>query len=107
MIARAWHGVTPEEKGDAYQEYLERTGVPDYRATEGNRGVLVLRRTEAGRAHFLLVSFWESMAAVRAFAGEEVDRARYYPEDAAFLLEMEPAVTHYEVAAGHLPPATS
>ncbi len=46
MIARTWHGAVPSEKADAYYELLLRSGVPDYRATEGNRGVLVLRRFE-------------------------------------------------------------
>ena len=98
MIARLWHGMVPEEKGDAYLDHLHRTGVPGYRATEGNRGVQVLRRTEDGRTHFLLVSLWDSWDAVRAFAGDDVERARYYPADEEYLLEMEPRVTHYEVA---------
>lgn len=97
MIARLWHGAVPEALGDAYLEYLERTGLPDYRATPGNRGVQVLRRTEDGRTHFLLVTLWESWDAIRAFAGDDLERARYYPEDAEFLLELEPRVTHYEV----------
>lgn len=98
MIARLWHGMVPEDRGDAYLDYLNRTGVPDYQATPGNRGVQVLRRTEDGRTHFLLVSLWESWDAIRAFAGDDVERARYYPVDEEFLLELEPRVTHYEVA---------
>ncbi|HXE58858.1 MAG TPA: antibiotic biosynthesis monooxygenase [Gemmatimonadales bacterium] len=97
MIARTWHGVVPASKADAYHDYLLRTGVPDYRRTPGNRGVYVLRRLEGDRAHFLLVSLWDSLDAIRAFAGDDVARARYYPEDAEYLLELEPTVTHYEV----------
>ena len=97
MIARTWHGVVPAAKAGAYFEYLSRTGLPDYRATPGNQGVTVLRRVEGDKAHFLLVSYWESMDAVRAFAGDDVEAARYYPEDTAFLLELEPNVFHYEV----------
>jgi heme-degrading monooxygenase HmoA len=100
VIARLWHGAVEADKGDAYMRYLEKTGLPDYRATPGNRGVYVLRRAEAQAAHFLLVSLWESWDAIRAFAGEDLDRARYYPEDADFLLELEPTVIHYEVSAG-------
>ena len=55
------------------------------------------RRTEDGRTHFLLVTLWESWEAIRAFAGDDPERARYYPEDAEYLLELEPRVTHYEV----------
>lgn len=97
MIARTWHGVVPADKADAYHAYLLATGVPDYQATAGNRGVYVFRRLEDGAAHFLLLTLWESYDAIRRFAGDDYERARYYPEDDAFLLEKEPFVTHYEV----------
>lgn len=97
MIARTWHGVTPAAKADEYMEFLNRTGVPDYKATEGNRGVYVLRRIDGDKAHFLLVSLWESYDAIRRFAGDDIEKAVYYPEDPSFLLELEPTVTHYEV----------
>ena len=99
MIARLWHGAVPAERSDAYLEYLEKTGVPDSRATPGNRGVYVLRRLDGKTAHFLFVSLWESFESIGAFAGTDVEKARYYPEDPAYLLELEPTVTHYEVAA--------
>ena len=99
MIARLWHGAVPAERADAYLAYLEKTGVPDSQATPGNRGVYVLRRLDGKTAHFLFVSLWESFDAISAFAGADVDRARYYPEDPEYLLELEPTVTHYEVAA--------
>ena len=97
MIARLWHGITPTSKADDYIEYLNRTGVPDYRAVEGNRGVHVLRRIEGGQAHFLILTFWDSVEAVKKFAGEDFEKARYYPEDADYLLEFEEKVAHYEV----------
>lgn len=97
MIARAWHGRVPAEKGDAYAEFIARVAVPDYQATPGNLGVTVLRRIEGSEAHFLLISLWKDRESIRAFAGEEIERARYYPEDRDFLLEFEPNVTHYEV----------
>ncbi len=97
MIARIWHGVTPAEKADDYYEYLQRTGLKDYRDAEGNLGVYVLRRIEGNRAHFTLLTLWESEEAVRKFAGEDIEVARYYPEDGDFLLELEPHVVHHEV----------
>ena len=99
MIARIWHGITAAAKSDEYLDYLEQTGVPDYRATQGNRGVYVLRRTEGEQAHFLTVSFWESMEAIKGFAGPDPERARYYPEDEEYLLGFEPTVEHFEVLA--------
>lgn len=99
MIARTWHGVTPTSKADAYFEYLEESGVKEYRRTPGNRGVYVLRRTVGDRADFLLISFWDSYDAIRAFAGDDFEKARYFAKDREFLLEFEPNVTHYEVLA--------
>lgn len=99
MIARTWHGAVPASKADDYFEYLNETGLPDYRATPGNRGVTVLRRVEGDVAHFLLITLWDSLDSIKAFAGEDVEKARYYPEDTAFLLELEPTVSHYEVLA--------
>jgi len=99
MIARIWRGVTPQNKSDQYFEYLMKTGIPDYRKTEGNLGVYVLRRTSDNTAEFLLISLWQSFAAIRKFAGEDSEKAIYYPEDSEFLVELVPKVTHYEVLA--------
>ena len=97
MIARAWHGVTAAAKADAYFEVLQETGLKEYRGTPGNQGLIVLRRTEGDRAHFLLITLWDSLDAIRKFAGPNPERALYYPEDKEFLLEFEPTVTHYDV----------
>ncbi len=56
-------------------------------------------RREGKVVHFVFLSLWESREAIRAFAGDDLEKARYYPEDEHFLLELEPTVTHYEVAA--------
>ncbi len=99
MIARSWHGRVPTSKAEAYHEYLLRTGLADYEATPGNRGVQVLRRTEGETTHYVLITLWESYEAIRAFAGEDYRIARYYPEDDEYLVEREYFVTHYEVLA--------
>ncbi len=97
MIARIWRGRTRASQADAYLTYLEATGLKDYAATPGNRGVRVLRRIEGDEAEFLLITFWDSLDAMRAFAGPDIETAVYYPEDDAYLLGREPTVTHYEV----------
>jgi len=97
MIARTWHGITEASRADEYLDYLNKTGVPEYRATQGNLGVYVLRRIEGNKAHFLLLTLWESEEAIKRFAGSNMEKAKYYPEDEQFLLELEPTVTHYEV----------
>lgn len=98
MIARIWRGRTAASRSDEYVSFLERTGLRDYRETEGNRGVLLLRRVSDGEAEFTTLTLWDSMDAIRRFAGDEPERARYYPEDPEYLLEMTPFVEHYEVA---------
>lgn len=97
MIARLWHGMTRVEHYDDYWTFLQQRAIPDYRGTAGNQGVRLFRRREGDRAHFLTLSYWSSLDAVRAFAGEEIERAKYYPEDRDYLLEFEPTVLHYEV----------
>ncbi len=99
MIARIWRGRTIASQADEYLEYLKKTGLQDYRSTSGNQGVFVLRRIKDGEAEFLLLTVWESIAAIKQFAGDDYEKARYYPEDKDFLLEMEPAVSHYEILA--------
>ena len=103
MIVRVWRGRTPATKADEYTGYLERTGVKDYRATPGNRGVQILRRIEDDEAEFLILSYWDSLDAIREFAGKRYERAVYYPEDGDYLLEMEPRVRHYRLALGDPP----
>lgn len=97
MIARTWRGATRAEDAAAYIEYLEKTGFHEYGATPGNRGVLALRRVEGDRAEFLLLTLWESEEAIRRFAGDDVTRAVFYPEDDRFLVERGERVDHFDV----------
>jgi heme-degrading monooxygenase HmoA len=100
MIARIWHGVTQAADADDYLNYINQTGIPDYRATPGNCGAFVLRRMEGDQAHFLTLSLWDSIESIKQFAGTDYDRARYYPEDEKYLLEFEATVQHYEISGG-------
>jgi heme-degrading monooxygenase HmoA len=99
MIARVWRGQTRAADADRYLDYLRRTGLPDARATPGNRGVQIQRRIVGDRAEFVFTSFWESMDAIRGFAGDDVHRARYYPEDEELLLALPPDIDHFYVVA--------
>jgi heme-degrading monooxygenase HmoA len=96
MITRIWHGRTSAVKSDEYLALMRAVAIPDYHATPGNTGAYALRRIEGDTAHFLMITFWESEDAVRAFAGNDVNVAKYYSFDKDFLLEMEPASTHYQ-----------
>ena len=86
MIARLWHGRVRHGQADAYAAFLAERAIPDYRGIPGNLGVRILRRDAEDAVHFVTLSFWESEDAIRAFAGDDVLKAKYYPEDAAFLL---------------------
>jgi heme-degrading monooxygenase HmoA len=96
-IARSWSGRTRAADAEAYTAYLEETGVRALRATPGNERVLILRRTDPDEAEFWVISLWRDMDSIGAFAGEDPKRARYFPEDERYLLEMTPDVIHYEV----------
>ncbi|MEW9624668.1 hypothetical protein [Rhodanobacter geophilus] len=99
MICRIWHGITPRSRADAYASFLEQHAVADYRSVPGNRSVAVLRRDEAEVTHFLTVTHWDAEESIRAFAGDDLLKARYYPEDGDYLLEFEPRVRHFVVTA--------
>jgi hypothetical protein len=97
MIVRMWHGKVPAPKAGAYREFLNARAVPDYRSVEGNLSVHILERSEGVVTHFITLTFWKGIESIKAFAGEDVTVAKYYPEDQDFLLEFEPHVIHYEV----------
>ena len=97
MIARTWAGATRAADADTYLEYLHRTGLAEYRNTPGNHGVLALRRVSGDRAELLLLTLWESEDAIRRFAGDDIGRAVFYPEDERFLVARDERVHHYEV----------
>lgn len=102
MIVRLWHGRVPAVKAAAYREFLNRRAIPDYRSVPGNLRVQILERSEGEVTHFVTLTTWTDRDAIRSFAGSDVEAAKYYPEDAEFLLEQELRVVHYEVvgAAG-------
>ena len=97
MIARIWTGATRAADADVYLDYLHATGFPEYRATPGNRGVLALRRIDGDRAEFLLLTMWDSEEAIRRFAGDDPERAVFYPEDDRYLVARGERVSHYEL----------
>ncbi len=96
MITRIWHGRTKPEIADEYLEFLLTKGTDDYRKTEGNRSVRIWRKKEKEACHFWTVTEWESIEAVKAFAGEDFGKAKYYEFDKGRLLEFEEYVEHYE-----------
>ena len=99
MIARIWRGAVRRDDADAYAEYIANTGMAAYRSTPGNQGAWMLRRDEGDRSEIVTFSLWDSLDSIRAFAGDDIDQAVFYPEDDRFLIERDRTVRHYEVVA--------
>ncbi len=99
MMARVWRGVVAAEDGDAYAAYMQDTGLAGYARTPGNQGAWMLRRDVGELTEFLTFTLWDSLDAVKAFAGEDYETAVYYPEDDRFLVERDATCAHYQVTA--------
>ena len=99
MIARMWRGVVRRQDADEYAEYIKKTGMAEYRSTPGNQGAWMLRRDDGDRSEIITFSLWDSRDSIRAFAGEDIEQAVFYPDDDRFLIERDPSVRHYEVVA--------
>jgi heme-degrading monooxygenase HmoA len=97
MIVRMWHGRVPTSKAQAYRAFQNERAIPDYQSVAGNLSVHILEREEGEITHFITLTFWKDLDAIKGFAGEDVEAAKYYPEDKDFLLEFEPRAVHYEV----------
>jgi heme-degrading monooxygenase HmoA len=97
MIARFWSGVVRRADADAYADYIRGTGFAEYGQTAGNRGAWMLRRDDGERTEFVTLSMWDSVDAIKAFAGEDIEAAVLYPEDERYLVGGASSVEHYEV----------
>src|SRR5688500_11986271 len=97
MIIRVWRGRTSVPKADEYERFLKETAFPDYGGGRGNRGWILLRRPASDAVEFMVVSFWDSLAALVEYTDGDPERPKYYPEDKAALLELPREVQHYDV----------
>jgi heme-degrading monooxygenase HmoA len=99
MIARIWHGKTKLEDYEEYTKFTKKTAIPDYSKTPGFIKLSFLRNIKNNEGHFTLITYWENLEVIKNFAGEDFEKAKYYPEDDDFLLEFEEKVEHFEVFA--------
>ena len=100
MIARIWRGWTRREDADAYVDYLHESGAPASLGTPGNRAFYILHRPSGDREEFVTISLWESLEVVKGFAGDDIEKAVFFPEDDRFLVEREWTVSHFEWITG-------
>jgi antibiotic biosynthesis monooxygenase (ABM) superfamily enzyme len=96
MIARVWRGATRAADAEAYAAYLEESGMQSARSLPGSRGTIVLRRVDGDRAEFQTILLFGSLEDIRAFAGDDIGRAVFFPEDDDYLVERDLSVAHYE-----------
>jgi heme-degrading monooxygenase HmoA len=107
LIARVWRGAVKAGDADAYADYLRDTGVAEYAATPGNRGVWMLNRERGELTEVVMFTLWDSLDAVKAFAGEDYETAVFYPEDDRFLVERDETAAHYAVVDATTLPVVS
>lgn len=96
MITRMWRGWTSVAQADAYEELLRTTILPGIHRVDGYRGAYVLRRDVEGGVEFVTLTLFDSLEAVRAFAGDDYERAVVLPEAHALPSRYEPTSVHYE-----------
>jgi heme-degrading monooxygenase HmoA len=97
MIIRTWRGRAPSAKADAYPRHFRTTLTPHLQEVRGFLGAQLLQRRIGESVEFLVLTRWQSMAAIQGFAGEEIARAVVEPAAAAALSDFDATVAHYEV----------
>jgi heme-degrading monooxygenase HmoA len=98
MIARLWHGWTTRENAPAYEALLRGEILPGIHRVSGYRGAHLFRLDREGEVEFVTLTLFESMDAVRAFAGEDFEVAVVPPEARKLLARFDQRSKHYEVA---------
>jgi heme-degrading monooxygenase HmoA len=96
VVAREWKGRAAPARADEYHRYL-LDGVAKIRSVPGSLGVQVMRRDEAGAVEFTVISYWESREAIKAYAGQDIEKPHHLPKDRELLLELPTRVLHYDV----------
>jgi heme-degrading monooxygenase HmoA len=99
MIVRAWRGYASTAGAEAYPKHLLERVRPTLERLAGFRGLTLLRRPTEEEIEYLVLTHWESMDAIRAFAGDDPECAVVEPEARAALVRFDDLVTHYEVLA--------
>ena len=99
QILRMWTGTTRTGDADHYEKYLVETGLRGYTNTPGNLSAYFTRRERGGVTEFCLVTIWQDETALRTFAGDQLERAVFYPEDDRYLVDRDLTVAHFDIFA--------
>jgi heme-degrading monooxygenase HmoA len=99
MIARHWRGWTTPQNADAYEALLSGKVLPDLRGIQGYCGGYVFRSDGPAESEFVVIKLFDSLEAVKAFAGADYSTPVFEPEARALLSRIDPLARHYEVRA--------
>jgi heme-degrading monooxygenase HmoA len=102
MIAREWKCRVPENHSEGFTAYLHDTGIRDSSETPGFLGAQIFRRLLPDKVELTLITYWDKLESIKAFAGNDIEKARLYPEDGVYELEPDVFVRHYEVVEHQL-----
>jgi antibiotic biosynthesis monooxygenase (ABM) superfamily enzyme len=97
VIARVWHGWTPPQNADAYEQFLRTKMFPSIHSVPGYLGADLLRRDAGDEIAFVTITRFESLESVRAFAGEDYEQAVVEPEARRLLSRFDERSEHYEI----------
>ena len=95
MIARMWRGFALPEKADEYVKHLQTSVLAELRQIGGFQGVQLMRRNSSEGVEFIVLTFWESMDAIRKFAGEAAEVAVVAPAAQSLFREYDSTVKHF------------
>lgn len=101
MIARIWHGYTKPQDADAYEAMLKPELLPGISEVAGYQSSYLLRKDAEDEVEFITVMFWDSIDAIRAFAGEDYETSIVPEERRRYLSRHDAKATHYHVASAH------
>jgi heme-degrading monooxygenase HmoA len=107
VIARVWHGRTPRAKADEYERYLS-SALVKFPTIKGNLGYQMMR-LDGGPdgdelVEFQVISYWENLDCIKAYAGADIRRTHDLPRDKDYLVDMEPLVRNYELKVNAIRP---
>lgn len=103
MIARIWSAQTTPAQAPAYAAHLRAHVLPELRGLDGYAGAMLLQHSTAKGVEILVITWWRSLAAIRGFAGADLERAVVADEARAVLTQFDQRVRHYDVVVDDAP----
>jgi heme-degrading monooxygenase HmoA len=100
MVERVWSArAKTDADAAAYASYFQRVVVPELKAVDGYRGARLLRRDAAGTIEIVVATRWDSLDAIRGFAGDDLERAVVHEEAAALFSDYDRVVRHFDIVS--------